>query len=103
MRARTHQDMVNDDGASLEPADAGLIDIDLRAVVANLGAIRRLAGPRRKIIATVKADAYGHGCVAIGQALQREGVDWFAAGNLADAAAMRGAGITASILLLGSL
>ncbi len=100
--------MFQDDGsqapraADLGDTDSGCIDIDLRAVTANLAEIRRLAGAR-KVIATVKADAYGHGCVAVARSLQAAGVEYFAAGNLGDAAAMRDAGVTAPMLLLGAL
>lgn len=83
--------------------ESGCMDIDLDAVLANFAEIRRLAGRRRKVIATVKADAYGHGCVAIARCLQEAGAAYFAAGTLADAAAMRTAGVTAPMILLNGL
>lgn len=83
--------------------EAGRMDIDLDAIISNLAEIRRLAGSGRKIIATVKADAYGHGCVAIAKCLQAAGVEYFAAGNLGDAAAMRAAGVTRPMILLNGL
>ena len=100
--------MFQDDGsqapraADLGDTDSGCIDIDLRAVTASLAKIRWLAGAR-KVIATVKADAYGHGCVAVARGLQAAGVQYFAASDLGDAAAMRDAGVTAPMLLLGAL
>lgn len=101
--------MVHDDGLSStdiavpDAIDSGRIDIDLGAVAANLAEIRRLAGSGRKIIATIKADAYGHGCVAVARRLEAAGVEYFAAGNLDDAAAMRAAGVATPMILLSGL
>ncbi len=49
-----------------------IAEIDLGAFRANLDRARSLVGPRVKIIAVVKADAYGHGM----QACAREAVAW---------------------------
>ena len=46
--------------------------IDLRALRANLGLARELAG-RREVIAVVKADGYGHGAVSVARALVESG------------------------------
>ena len=90
-------------GAGEGIGESGCIEIDLGAVLANFAEARRMSGRGRKIIATVKADAYGHGCVAIARCLQDAGADYFAAGNLGDAAAMRAAGVTAPMILLNGL
>jgi len=79
------------------------MDIDMDAVLANLAELRRLTGEATRIIAKLKADAYGHGCVPIARLLERQGVDCFAAGSLHDAEAMRAAGIAAQIVLLAPL
>ena len=52
-------------GAGEGIGESGCIEIDLGVVLANSAEPRRMAGRGRKIIATVKADVYGHGCVAI--------------------------------------
>ncbi|MGI9476696.1 MAG: alanine racemase, partial [Hyphomicrobiaceae bacterium] len=49
---------------------------------------------------SVKANAYGHGIVAVGQRLQALGVEVLATGSFSDAIAMREAGITAPILMM---
>ncbi|MBI1824473.1 MAG: alanine racemase, partial [Nitrospirae bacterium] len=49
-------------------------EIDLSALLHNLGEIRKWIGPERQIIAVVKADAYGHGAVRISQTLEEAGV-----------------------------
>ena len=45
------------------------VTIDLDAVTHNLAIVRKLA-PHSKIMAVVKADAYGHGVLRIAQALK---------------------------------
>src|SRR6266566_9214660 len=60
-------------------------EIRLSALAHNLKAIRwhvNPAGqsgsrPSRKILAVVKANAYGHGAVPVARALARAGADWF--------------------------
>ncbi len=53
-------------------------DIDLDALAANFHTIRRLVGAKVKVMAVVKADAYGHGAVSCARRLSLEGAEWFA-------------------------
>jgi alanine racemase len=71
--------------------------IDTNALRHNLAVIRARAG-RAKVIAVVKANAYGHGLV--GSAVALQGADAFAVARLEEALALRAAGIGARILLL---
>ncbi|MSO93500.1 MAG: alanine racemase [Rhodospirillales bacterium] len=71
-------------------------EVDLDTVRANYREIARLAGPR-KIIASVKANAYGHGIVEVSRAIADLGVYALATGSFEDAVAVRDAGITAKI------
>ena len=48
------------------------IEIDLDAIRSNLLTARRLS-PGSSLFATIKADAYGHGAVAVAQALSPAG------------------------------
>ena len=56
---------------------------------------------KTKVIAVVKADAYGHGDVAVALSLQKSGIDMFAVSNVYEAIALRNAGICGEILVLG--
>ena len=78
-------------------------EIDLDALAANLGVIREQVGGEVKVMAAVKADAYGHGAVACARRLQKEGVDWFGVALPEEGVALREAGITRRILCLGGL
>ncbi|RWX47970.1 Alanine racemase, N-terminal domain [Candidatus Electrothrix communis] len=51
--------------------------VDLACIRHNLRAVRKKA-PARKIIAMVKANAYGHGLVRVAEHLASEGVDYLA-------------------------
>jgi alanine racemase len=72
--------------------------LDLRALRHNVGVARQLAGPAR-IMAVVKANAYGHGAVTIAGALQSI-VDALAVACIEEAVELRAAGIRTPILLL---
>jgi alanine racemase len=49
--------------------------IDLDALDPNLALVRRLAGPGIAVIASVKANAYGHGIVPVALPLEVAGVE----------------------------
>jgi alanine racemase len=74
--------------------------IDLTALRDNLAVVRRLC-PRSRILAMVKADAYGHGLLPVAGAL--DAADGFAVARLQEALSLRIAGITKRIVLLGTL
>jgi alanine racemase len=77
------------------PAQARL---DLAALRHNVGVARALA-PHARLMAVVKANAYGHGAVTIAGALQHD-VDALAVACMEEALELRYAGIAAPILLL---
>jgi alanine racemase len=73
--------------------------IDLEAIERNYLEASRRAAPRTAI-ASIKGDAYGHGCIAVARLLERHGaILW--TGNVPEALAMREAGIKSKILLFG--
>jgi alanine racemase len=88
----------DDLAAALRPA---WVDVDLDALLANLAAIRRRA-PGMRVLAVVKADAYGHGAVGVSRALERAGVEWLGVALLEEGAELRRGGIERPILVLGT-
>ena len=75
------------------------VEVDLGAVVANARTVRGIAG---ELIAVVKADAYGHGAVAVAQVLERaKASSGFAVSLVEEGVALRDAGITSPILVMG--
>ena len=81
------------------------VDIDLDALAHNYHAIRdwtrRDGGDPVKLLGMVKANAYGHGAVAVGRKLQGLGAEMLAVACLAEAVELRQAGVTIPILCLG--
>ena len=75
--------------------------LDLGALRHNVSVARQLA-PHSKLMAVVKANAYGHGAAMIAGALQPN-VDALAVASLEEASALRDVGITLPILLLEGL
>jgi len=70
--------------------------IDLAALQHNLRIVRRFSSSR--VMAVIKANAYGHGLLRVAEALQE--ADGFAMLNVADAIRLREAGYRQPILLL---
>ena len=77
-------------------------EFDLGALRHNLRVLRALAGPEAKIIAALKANAYGHGAASVARALADEGGTFaLATGSFEDALAIRGAGVELPIMMFG--
>lgn len=74
------------------------MELDLDALAHNLAVVRRLAG-RRRLIASIKANGYGHDAVTMADALVRFGIDTLWTGSPDEASAIQSAGIKARILL----
>lgn len=88
----------------VSPTHPTWMEIDGSAIRSNLAEIRRRAGYGVKVIASVKANAYGHGIVPVAAALQAADVDMLATGSFAEAKAIRAAGVSTPVLMLaGSL
>ena len=74
--------------------------VDLAAIRHNLGVVRKTA-PRSKVMAAVKADAYGHGAVEVARALEAGQVDALAVACMEEAMQLREAHLlTTPIALL---
>ena len=76
------------------------MEIDTSALTGNLAEIRRRARPGVKVIASVKANAYGHGIVPVAKALEKAGVEMLATGSFVEASALRAAGVKSPVLML---
>lgn len=76
-------------------------EIDLDALASNFRWVRQRVGASVKVMAVVKANAYGHGAVRCAGRLAAEGADWFAVAMPEEGIALRQAGIGQPILSLG--
>jgi len=77
--------------------------VNLTALAHNLSCIKRYLSPGCEVMAIVKANAYGHGAVETAQALARQDIGRFAVASLDEGIALRLAGISAPIVVLGAL
>jgi len=74
------------------------VRIDLEAIRHNYRLLKKISGDNR-LIAVVKADAYGHGAIEVANALSN--ADAFAVAAVGEALALRKAGIEQKIIVLG--
>ncbi len=87
-----------DNELSMHPA---WMEFDLDALAANYAELQQRAGPNVRIIASLKANAYGHGIVAVAKVLSDLDAFAISTGSFRDAVAVRDAGITMPILMFG--
>ncbi|RDV09703.1 alanine racemase [Arthrobacter sp. RT-1] len=71
--------------------------IDLEAIRHNVRRLAAAASPA-KVMAVVKADAYGHGAVPVARAAIEAGAAWLGVAHISEALALRAAGIDAPLL-----
>lgn len=72
--------------------------VHLNNIRHNIEAIRLAVGPDRKILIAVKANAYGHGAVAVSKMAELIGVDWLGVATVPEGIELRQAGIKLPIL-----
>ena len=78
--------------------DNTYVSIDLDTIAANFDRIAAKAGT--KVMAVIKADAYGHGAVQVGRLLQDK-CSFFGVSSMLEALELRQAGLSTPILILG--
>jgi alanine racemase len=78
-------------------------EIDLPALRRNIATVRREIGSAPRLMAVVKADAYGHGAVPVAWHALKSGCDALGVGDSTEALQLRDSGITGPILILGAI
>ena len=76
------------------------IEIDLDAIVHNIGQIQRFVSPVA-LCPVIKADAYGHGAVEVAKVAIRAGVKNLSVATVSEGIKLRNAGIRSNIIILG--
>jgi alanine racemase len=77
------------------------IEVDRSALSRNIAVFRRLVGPPNRLMAVVKADAYGHGLLLASKAFLAGGADMLGVHSVAEASRLRAGGLSDPILVLG--
>jgi alanine racemase len=78
------------------------VEISKKALVNNLQQVKKITGKRTKIMAVVKANAYGHGTGEVAQVVKNQ-VDWFGVNSWEGGIFLRELKINQPILVLGYL
>ena len=77
------------------------IEIDSSALTSNIHQFRRLIGKNKKLLATVKANAYGHGILEVAKIVLQEGADWLGVHSIDEGILLRQKKVNCPILVLG--
>jgi alanine racemase len=75
------------------------VEVDLEAIAGNVRTLAAEVAPAR-LLAVVKADAYGHGAVPVARAAIGAGTAWLGVALVEEAQELRRAGISAPVLVL---
>ncbi len=76
-------------------------EVNLDNIVHNIREIRRITSNNSRIMAVVKADAYGHGFLEVARTALQNGADYLAVAFLNEAKQLRESGVDEPILILG--
>ena len=79
------------------------IEIDLTALAHNVSQLRALLPQETDLMSVVKADAYGHGAVAVAKVALQSGATWLGVATVPEGIELRQNGIRAPILVMGAV
>lgn len=90
-------------GAAAKNQRPSFAQVDLGAIGRNVHKWKNMLGNGQacRLMAVVKADGYGHGMVAVAERALGEGADWLGVALPQEALALRDAGVSAPVMLLG--
>ena len=78
-------------------------EIRIDSLLHNFGVVKGLVGSGVGVLSVVKADAYGHGAVEVGRALEEAGTDMLGVATVEEAVELRDYGIELPVMLLGGI
>ena len=85
----------------MRPERPTWVEIDLSAIGNNTRQIASIVGPRVRVLASLKADAYGHGALKVARTVLHNGASMLGVATVSEATPLREAGIGAPILVFG--
>ncbi len=86
----------------LAPDYRAWVEINPHALAHNIRCLQQWIGTRVALLAVVKADAYGHGAVMVGETALACGVQWLGVATIDEGIQLRRAGLNGPILLMGA-
>src|SRR5215213_2034541 len=76
-------------------------EIDLNNLAANFNQVEKRVSPAARVMAVIKANAYGHGAVECARRLANEGAEWFGVALPEEGIELRASGVVQPVLCLG--
>ncbi|MBI3004077.1 MAG: alanine racemase [Ignavibacteriales bacterium] len=83
----------------MKPTRSTIAEVSLRAIAQNFSEIRKRVGKSTKVMAVVKANAYGHGDTEVGSFLEKQKADYFGVAFAEEGLRLRKSGIRKPILV----
>jgi alanine racemase len=77
------------------------VEIDLSAIASNTRQLKSLVGSHVRLLASLKADAYGHGALKVARTVLHNGASMIGVATASEATPLREAGIHAPMLVFG--
>lgn len=77
------------------------VEINRKNLEHNVRLFRKIAGSRRKLMAVVKSNAYGHGMEDVARIVVESGVDWLGVYSLQEGMDLRESGFSCPVLVMG--
>lgn len=78
------------------------VEVDRGALAHNFRQVRDFVGPQVRVLAVVKANAYGHGMLEAARVFVEAGADYLGVTRLEEGVELRQAGIAVPVLLFGA-
>ncbi|MCX5712125.1 MAG: alanine racemase, partial [Candidatus Omnitrophica bacterium] len=78
-------------------------EVNLANLEHNFSQIKKIVLPATRVMATVKADAYGHGLIPVTKKLISCGVDYLGVASIDEGIKLRDSGVRLPILVLGMI
>lgn len=76
-------------------------EVDLEAIAHNVRELRRITNPKARLMAVVKANAYGHGVIEVTRKALENGADSMGVARIEEGIELRKAGFNESVLIFG--
>jgi alanine racemase len=85
----------------MRPERPTWLEISLSAIANNTRRLKELVGPHVRVLASLKADGYGHGALKVARTALHNGASMIGVATVSEATPLREAGISAPILVFG--
>jgi alanine racemase len=88
---------------AVSPPNRSFVLVSRARIAQNYRSVCATVGPGVEVVGVVKAGAYGHGAVEVSRILISEGARWLAVSSVDEGVSLRGAGVSARILVMAGL